>query len=378
MLNCGKYSHILFRGGVGIVKVCVYAITKNEEKFVNRWVDSMMEADSIYVLDTGSTDKTVELLKKRGVHVFVKEITPWRFDVARNESLKLVPEDADICVCTDLDEVIEPGWRKEVEKAFLPGTNRLRYIFHWKLDSEGKPVISFYGEKIHSRHGYQWTHPVHEVLTYTGKNEKIALTDHVVINHYPDVLKSRGSYLPLLELSVKEDPDDDRNMHYLGREYMYYSNWNACIDTLIKHLKLPKATWKDERCASMRFIARSYIHLGRFDEARLWLEKAIKEAPYLREGYVEMALLEYRLGNYMEVIKNCLLALTIKKNKMSYINESFCWDTTIDDLLSISYYNLGLYDLSLYHIDKALAKDCENERLIGNRKIIYEKSKESN
>ena len=78
------------------------------------------------------------------------------------------------------------------------------------------------------------------------------------MNHYPDKTKSRSSYLTLLELSVEEDPEDDRNMHYLGREYMYYSKWDECIKTLKKHLELKSATWKDERAASMSFIARSY------------------------------------------------------------------------------------------------------------------------
>ena len=41
------------------MKICVYAICKNEEKFVPKWVESMKEADEIYVLDTGSTDNTV-------------------------------------------------------------------------------------------------------------------------------------------------------------------------------------------------------------------------------------------------------------------------------------------------------------------------------
>lgn len=50
-------------------KVCVYAICKNEEKFINRWVESMKEADEIYVLDTGSTDNSRKLLKKLGVNV---------------------------------------------------------------------------------------------------------------------------------------------------------------------------------------------------------------------------------------------------------------------------------------------------------------------
>ena len=80
------------------LKICVYAISKNEEKFVDRWYESMKDADEIYVLDTGSTDNTISLLKEKGVHVVTKIIKPWRFDVARNESLSLVPDDADICI----------------------------------------------------------------------------------------------------------------------------------------------------------------------------------------------------------------------------------------------------------------------------------------
>jgi len=358
------------------MKVVVYAISKNESKFVERWCKSMKGADEIYVLDTGSTDNTVKLLQDNGVNVRVEEVIPWRFDVARNKSLDMVPDDTDVCICTDLDEVFIPGWRSELEKVWCDGTNRLRYIYNWSLDDNNKPIVSFYGEKIHSRRGYRWTHPVHEVLSFDGTDEKFITTDNIVINHYPDSSKSRGSYLPLLELSVKESPDDDRNMHYLGREYMYYSRWNDCIETLIKHLNLPSATWCDERCASMRFIARSYINLGRYDEARVWLEKAIKEAPYLRDPYVEMALLDYKLGNDLEVIKNCTLALRIKKNKKTYINEKFCYDYTIDDLLSISYFNLGIYDVSLFYIDRALEYDKDNDRLIKNREIIYKKSKE--
>lgn len=34
------------------MKIIVYAICKNESKFVNRWMDSMTEADAVVVLDT--------------------------------------------------------------------------------------------------------------------------------------------------------------------------------------------------------------------------------------------------------------------------------------------------------------------------------------
>ncbi|MBR6690417.1 MAG: glycosyltransferase [Bacilli bacterium] len=355
-------------------KVCVYAICKNEEKFVERWVNSMKEADDIYVLDTGSTDDTVQELKELGVNVSIEKIIPWRFDVARNKSLELVPNDIDICVCTDLDEVFMKGWRKKLESIWDKDTTRLAYNYNWLLDENDNPKVNFYIEKIHSRKGYKWTHPVHEVLTYVGSNQEIKkYTNEITVNHYPDTTKSRGSYLPLLELSVKEKPEDDRNVHYLGREYMYYGKWNEAIDTLIKHLKLPTAAWKDERCASMRFIARCYQRLNRFDEARMWLDKAMLEAPHLRDPFVERALLEYRENNFKEVKKYCLKALEIKEHPKTYINEVFSWDHTVYDLLSIAYFYENNIEESLKYVDIAINMntDKENEkRLLENKKII--------
>ena len=339
------------------MKIAVYAISKNESKFVDRFMDSIKDADGVFVLDTGSTDDTVLKLEQRGAIVSKEEINPWRFDVARNKSLELVPLDYDVCICLDLDEVIKEGWREKILEVWKEDTTRLRYTYNWKLEND-KPVISFYAEKIHSRKGYKWIHPVHEILK--GENEVFVTTDDITINHYPDDTKSRSSYLPLLELSVQEDPFNDRNVHYLGREYMYYGRYQECIDTLIKHLNLPKATWKDERCASMRFIARSYKNLNRYEEARMWLEKAIKEAPYLRDGYVEMMLLNYLLEEWELIIKYGNEALKILKHPKTYINEPFTFDHTVYDLLSIAYYNLN----------KALEISPNDERLINNKKII--------
>ena len=354
-------------------KICVYAICKNEEQFVERWVKSMIEADQIYVLDTGSSDNSVEKLKKLGVNVKTEIINPWRFDVARNKSLDLLPKDTDICVCTDLDEILEPGWRKKIEKLWKDNTTRLRYNYNWSFDEYNKPSVNFYIEKIHKRNNYKWIHPVHETLAYTGKEqEHFITTDKITLNHYPDLKKSRNSYLPLLELSVKEDPLNDRNMHYLGREYMYHGKWNKCIDTLIKHLNLKTATWKDERSASMRFIARAYQNLNRFDEARMWLDKAIIETPYLRDPYVERAILEYKQKNWQEVSKYCEDALKITSHEKNYINETFSWDYTIFDLLSISNFYQNNIENALFFSNKALEMSPNNKRLITNNNIIKE------
>ncbi len=349
-------------------KICVYAIAHNEEKFVSRWLNSIKEADGVYVLDTGSTDKTAQALREGGAIVKSKKVTPWRFDTARNLSLNLIPKDYDICICLDLDEVLMPGWREALENVWDENTTRVRYTYNWRLEDE-KPIVSFYADKIHKRDGYKWKYPVHEVLV-SDKEEVFKRADNLIINHYPDDKKSRSSYLPLLELAVKEDPENDRNMHYLGREYMYYKKWNEAIDTLIKHLQLKSATWKDERCASMRFISRCYNNLKRYDEAEMWLLKAIKEAPYLRDPYVEMMYLKSNQKKYDEVIKYGEEALKIKKNEKTYINEVFSYNETIYDLLSLAYYYTGNIDKAIENIDIALSINSTDERLINNKKIF--------
>ena len=350
------------------IKICVYAICKNEEKFVDRWYESIKDADGIFVLDTGSTDNTIEKLKNYGVCVKQMEIKPWRFDVARCEALKMVPEDFDICVSLDLDEVMENGWKENILKVWKSDTDRLRYIYNWYIEG-GIPKITYYAEKIHKRNGCKWVNPVHEVLEF-DHSEKQVFTDDVIVNHYPDREKSRSNYLPLLELAVSENPENDRNMHYLGREYMYYGRWNDAIDTLIKHLKMKNATWKDERCASMRFISRCYKNMERYDEALMWLLKAINEAPYLRDPYTETAILYYILEDYENVCKYGEKALEIKNNPKSYINELFSYDETLNDLLSISYFYLGDYENAIKNAKDALKINPNNERIQNNLKLF--------
>ena len=153
-------------------KIYVYAICKNEEKHIKRWYESMKEADGIYVLDTGSTDNSVKLLKELGINVETKKYEQFKFDEARNDSLKLVPDDADICVCTDLDETLCENWRTYLEEIWKQETDRLRYNLNFTFDEEGNPLSTYYISKIHKKDKYTWTHPIHEVLTYIGTTKE--------------------------------------------------------------------------------------------------------------------------------------------------------------------------------------------------------------
>lgn len=359
-------------------KICVYAICKNEEGFADRWMDSMSEADLVVVTDTGSTDKTVEKLCAKGATVYVEEVAPWRFDAARNLSLGHVPQDTDICVCTDLDEVFEPGWRQRLEQAWTPDTKQAKYIYNWSHKADGSPDVQIYYSKIHARKGFTWMHPVHEWLSYFGgEPQKTVFIEDIVLHHYPDGGKSRGNYLALLELGVKDYPESDRLAYYLGREYMYRGEWNKCINTLKHHLSLPAAVWNEERSASMRWIAHSFGMLGNIQEAYAWYFRAIAEAPYMRDPYTECARLAYLQNDWPMVFCMAEEALKIKEKSQTYVNMGYAWDHTLNDLCAIACYWLGMYRRSQAHAKAALAFCPTDTRLQNNLKIIEEKLEES-
>jgi len=363
---------------MGTYRVCVYAICKNEGEFVERWMNSMSEADMVVVIDTGSTDDTVEKLKSIGAVVYEEQIEPWRFDTARNISLTYVPDDIDICVCTDLDEAFEPGWRKQLEQSWEADAHRGNYWFNWRLKEDVSPDTQFVYFKVHTRKDFVWEGPVHEYLRYTGNaEEKRVFINGMVLNHYPDAAKSRSSYMPLLELAVHEKPDDERYMYYLGREYFYTEQWNRCIQTLEKHLSLPLATWKEERCASMRWIAKAYDELGDYSNSSKWFYRAVAECPYMREPYVECAMSAYLQKEWEKVFFFSREALKINEKSLNYVNMGYAWDETPHDLAGLACYWLGMFIESSEHFQEALAYAPNDERLNRNLALALTKSEGS-
>ena len=353
------------------MKITVYAISKNEAKFAARWVESMAEADHICVLDTGSMDGTVEILAGLGVIVRREEIDPWRFDVARNRSMELIPEDTDICVCTDLDEVFRPGWRAALERAWRPGTEQLRYSYIWSFDEHGRPGTEFLQEKIHAPGVFRWVHPVHEVLERTdgAASWPVAEAPEIVLEHHPDHGKSRGGYLRLLELSVRERPNDDRNAHYLGREYMFHRRWDEAIAQLQRHLTLPTATWVAERSASMRFISRCYLAKGDQPEAMRWALRAVAEAPELRESWVQAEEAAYAGEDWPAAAFFGGKAVAVTKKSGCYINEERAWGAYPWDAMAYALYRLGDLEGAAAATERALELEPGNERLRGNMKF---------
>lgn len=334
------------------MKIIVYAIAKNESKFVDRWMDSMSEADEVVVLDTGSTDDTVEKLRARGAKVTVETVEPWRFDTARNRSMELAPDDADILVCTDPDEVLLPGWRAALERAWKPGATTAMYEYVWSFNPDGTDDRKFTYEKVHAPGVCKWAHPVHEVLEYSVP--KVTVRADMRLEHHPDPLKSRSQYLGLLEMSVSEDPADDRNLHYLGREYMFRGMYDKAVAALRNHLACPNATWAPERAQSMRFIGRCLRNTGDLDGAELWLRRAVDECPTRREPAYELMRLLYDRKDWRGVVETGRRMLSVTTRDMSYLTEQDAWGYGPHDILSVAYWSIGDRASSLMHLRKAM------------------------
>lgn len=348
------------------LKIAVYAISKNEEMFVERFCNSAKEADLILIADTGSTDRTRDLAEQCGATVHEICITPWRFDDARNAALALLPRDVDICISLDLDEVLQPGWREEIESVWQSDTTRLRYMFDWGAG------IAFYYEKIHARHGYRWVHPCHERPVAFGINEVMAWTNKLIGVHKPDPTKSRSQYLPLLEMSVKEDPHDPRNAFYYARELSFHQQWEKCIDQCKRYLALPGADWENERCYAYRVMARCYSELGDWFNAIKMARMSIIEAPNTRESWMEVAKITYRLQQWGECYSSCISALKIENREMVYTIDPEVWGAMPHDYASIAAWHLGLKSEAISQAELALQKSPDDERIRANLGLFSE------
>jgi glycosyltransferase involved in cell wall biosynthesis len=320
-----------------MVKIAVYTIAKNEAKHVERWYNSSKEADYHFILDTGSTDRTVAIAKKLGINVVKATVKPWRFDVARNTALALLPADIDMCVSMDMDEILVAGWREKLET--VTGENvHVQNTFTFSFNHDGTPGMQFGAVRTHSRHGYTWRYPVHEVVSAYGEGEHPRAWCDMEMQHHPDNTKSRGQYLDLLRIATKEYPVDGRMSFYYGRELMYNNKPREAYTELNRYIGLSIGTWPGERSDAMRYIAACTENLA---EIEMWLKKSIEEVPERREGYVKLARHYYFQEQYDKALEFSEKSLAITERPLAYMCEDWAWNWEPWDVAAISAWVLG-------------------------------------
>ena len=351
-------------------KVAVYTIALNEEKHIERWYESSKDADYHLIADTGSTDKTVELAKSLGITVVQIKVMPFRFDDARNASLAALPEGVDYCIALDVDEVLAPGWREPLEQAFAEGIDRPTYHRIEAFNEDGSANLEFDGFKVHRRSGIRWHYPIHEVPQwYENREEVKKRIDGFEIHHHQDKSKSRGQYLPMLEMAVRENPDS-RNLYYLGREYYYHKKFTEAATHLKMYLE--KSIFPEERSAACRTLSGCEPK-----NAEEWLMQGTEEHP-CRESILGLANHYYVTKQWDECLLVARKALEYTEKPRNFLAENWAWGHMAHDFIAISSWQLEDFKTAVEHGRKAVEISPNDKRLISNLSFYESKVTDGN
>lgn len=289
-----------------MVKICAYAICGDEPlQFVKRWLRAVSYADYIVVHCTTNMSKATKfLLRVKNLFqgkLIVNSICylDWRFDVPRNYSLKMIPEDVDVCFCSDIDEVVIPEFFTDVRSAVekMPNFKHIWYRFASDNVVDNNTVHVnrwFWNNKCHQRFGWKWQFPVHETLTTTRDDYSGDIyldKNKIYLFHFPTD-KPRTDYLPLLELRLKENPTEIFSLFYLIREYWFN---NKAIEGLNICNKLLYELDVNQKPHDNYMSTALYIYMGKFYDALHQQElsiscykKAVEEYPEVLDGYVAL------------------------------------------------------------------------------------------
>lgn len=342
------------------MKIAVYTIALNEVANAERWANSAVDADYRIVADTGSTDGTVERLMQAGVTVHRIAVRPWRFDVARNTAMALIPSDVDVCCSMDMDRYLEPGWRPKLEAEWTANMTALycRTVYRSRPD-DPKILRQWPTKNFHHRWGYRFKRPVHEELVFTGENEVIRYdcAEIIMCEVQDDGKETRRQYLPLMELAHKEDPDDAQICFWLGRELMWANRHDEASTLLQHYLGLPNSTWIEERSEAMRYLARMQL-----DKKMFWLDKARVEAPHRREIWLDLAEELHGQADWPNLFWACSNGIEKTYRTFSYLDDEHSWGFRLFDLGAIAAWHLDVTDRAVEWGKKALDLAPHNQR----------------
>jgi glycosyltransferase involved in cell wall biosynthesis/Flp pilus assembly protein TadD len=310
-------------------KLSVCLIARNEEKFLGQCLESVRGlADQIVVLDTGSTDRTIEIAKEHGaeIHHFT-----WidDFSAARNAALEHAR--GDWVLILDADEEL-PSDQHATLKLDLKGRNTIALRLPLVNRGQEAEGCSFVPRLFRNAPGVYFTSRVHEQvfpsLVALGKSWGLVtgLGKAQILHHgySKETLKDRNKIernLNLLHKAVQEDPDDANLEMNLGLELVRSNDLQGGLPHYRRAFELLSAQRTEETGPELReaLLTQFTCHLykvQRYQEVIEVLTSPLAARPGLSASlHFALGLAYFGLSRYSEAAEQMLHCLAKRSQR---------------------------------------------------------------
>jgi glycosyltransferase involved in cell wall biosynthesis len=176
--------------------ISVAIIVKDGEKYIEECLQSLASFDEVLLLDTGSTDRTMEIARRfQNVRIEQREFIG--FGPTKNLAAELAAHDWILSV--DSDEVVTPELSSEIQSLSLDDSQVYRFSRHSYYQGRFIKGCGWYPDKIRRLYNKQRTglndYQVHESVMVKEGMSVIDLNG--ALKHYP--YDSAGSLVTKLQ-----------------------------------------------------------------------------------------------------------------------------------------------------------------------------------
>ncbi len=342
-------------------------IVKNEESVLARCLDSAKRfADEIIIVDTGSTDRTVEIAKEYTDKVYSFE---WVDDFSKARNFSFSKARGEYVIWLDADDVVTEknvNLILDLKKSMTADVYMLRYDI--SFDESGNPTFSYFRERILKRSsGFWWSGFVHESITPHGKIEYRDISvEHRKIAP-SDPRRNLKLYRKRLKEGYKLNP---RESYYYARELYYNGYYKKCVKELTKFVKSKKGAPHDD-LGALNLIADCYTILGEPDRALDALAFSLIEYGGSAETCCRIGEIFYKLKNLdkAEFWYKCALNAPCNMKSGAFVNENYSVLIPCLELTSILYSQKRFDEAKHYHF-LAKLKSPKNPSVIYNEQFF--------
>lgn len=285
-------------------------IAKDEEETLPTLLASIEGAfDQVVLLDTGSTDGTVEVFTEWALGERDYGVPDYRvghfdwiddFAAARRAADKLLTTDWFVWADCD-DTITNPEKLRELAAGAEDHVDGFVFSYDYAQDPNGNSVCKLKRERLIRGGKGTWDGRVHEAQTTPGMMVEIP-ADMVEWVHHPNgAVNSNERNLKILHKWVEEEPENPRVLGYVGTEELIAGRHADAIPYFERYLAL-RTGWDDERAQIHRKLAICLMEQKRYEEAIATAFEALRLVPSWPDSYLTLAEAHYHLGEHAKVI----------------------------------------------------------------------------